>query len=360
MSQSAQNSITVRRLRNGDTLFLTIEQNSVPLYQSVDEATGNVTPSWGTGDGQVTPLLKPKATSARGNSVALSGHEWQYNGTTLVFDGDTVTINGTSYTKSTTDDRFAMSEDGALVIIGNLASKTNLASDTLTYTCTATCAGNAYTLTKTVDVQIQNGGSSAYYGVILADTQQLTADVTEANLATQLFLGGTSVSEYYVKWYKDTDEWTDKAGQANPTVRGSDIDGTQLFIARFYASETAANAGGDPLFVAAIRLIDTNDEIHVQYRYVNSDGTTTGTPAREIGPSQPVYIQAYVVNTRTNTEITTGTFAWTMKVMDKDKWTALYTKTGTAANIMCTLTTDYTDVDGAEKDIEVVTEVTIS
>lgn len=355
MSYSAQNSITVRRLRNGDTLFITIENNGVALYQSVDTATGLVSPSWGTGTSQVHPVLTPKVTSARGNTVTLSGHTWSYNGTALSFNGSAVTVDGVSYTLSTTDSRFGMSSAGALVILGDLASKSNPASDNLTYSCTATCASVSYTLTKSVDIQIQNGGASAYYGTILADTQQLSATVTSATLKTALYQGGTRVTSYYVKWEKDSEEWTAKAGQASPTVTISDVDGTQLFIANFYLSSTDTT----PVFVAAIRITDTNDDYHVGHRYVNADGTTTGTPNREVSTSSPVYVQSYIINVRTNQEITSPSSAsWTSYIMDKDTWDALSTIAGSGATNLVTITTAHTDVDGAQKDVEVVSEVT--
>ena len=34
---SAQNSITIKRLRSNDSLMLTFENNGIPLFQAVDE-----------------------------------------------------------------------------------------------------------------------------------------------------------------------------------------------------------------------------------------------------------------------------------------------------------------------------------
>ena len=43
---SAQNSITIKRLRSNDSLMLTFENNGIPLFQAVDEESGAVSPDW--------------------------------------------------------------------------------------------------------------------------------------------------------------------------------------------------------------------------------------------------------------------------------------------------------------------------
>lgn len=358
---SAQNSITVKRLRNGDTFFITFGNNGVPLYQGVDPVTGVVTPAWGIGTGKVTPIITPQVTSARGNTVALGSHRWSYNNVPLTFTGSTVTIDSVVYTKAAEDARFAMSAAGALAIIGDLASTTNIASDSLTYACVATVAGVEYNLTKSIDIQIQSVGASSYYGTINATSEQLTASVTQTTVKTALYLGGTVQTGYYVKWYKDDTHWSEKLGQSQITVTRSDVDGTQLFIAEFYKDQTSYNNGDDPVFRAGIRIIDTLDDYHVEHRYCNSDGTTTGTPNREVDSGKPVYLQAYVVNVRTNTELTTISGAWVSHVMDSDGWVERKrvpsSGTNSGATNLVSITTSETDINGVEKDVVVVSEV---
>ena len=50
---------------------------------------------------------------------------------------------------------------GALRIVKNLASSTNIANDTLSYSCVATVGGTEYNLQKSIDVLIQTVGASA-------------------------------------------------------------------------------------------------------------------------------------------------------------------------------------------------------
>ena len=82
---SAQNSITIKRLRSNDSLMLTFENNGIPLFQAVDEESGAVSPDWSIAANQ--PVRTPKVTSARGLAVSLSGHSWAYNGVALNFNG---------------------------------------------------------------------------------------------------------------------------------------------------------------------------------------------------------------------------------------------------------------------------------
>ncbi|MBQ6097912.1 MAG: hypothetical protein IJK99_09215 [Bacteroidales bacterium] len=348
MSYSAQGSITVKRLRNGDTFFISFDLNGIPLFQGVDPVTGIVTPDWTVAANQ--PVITPVVTSARGNVVSLGGHQWSYNGVALLFNGAT---SGNWTTDST--GKFQLNNTtGALKIIANLASTTNIASDNLLYTCVATVAGVEYNLSKSVDIQIQSVGASSYYGTINATSEQLTALVTQTTVSTKLYLGGTEQNGYYVKWYKDDTLWSEKSGQASITVGRGDVDGTQLIIAEFYKSSSDAT----PVFRAGIRIIDTLDDFHVEFRYVNSGGTTSNAN-REVDVNNPVYVQAYVVNVRTNTEVTVSGM-WKAMVMDKDSWAILKTvqPSVAAATVTCSVTTTETDAGGVEKDVEVVAEVT--
>ena len=45
---SAQNSITIKRLRSNDSLMLTFENNGIPLFQAVDEESGAVSLTHGS------------------------------------------------------------------------------------------------------------------------------------------------------------------------------------------------------------------------------------------------------------------------------------------------------------------------
>lgn len=339
---SAQGSITIKRLRNGDSLFITLENNGIPLYQGVDQQTGAIAPNWTVAANQ--PVITPKVTSVMGNTVTRSSHQWAYNGVTLLFTG---AASGDWRTDSTGKFQLNTSsgtDGGALKIIDNLANAAAVANGQLTYTCVATIAGTNYNLSKSVDVVIQSMGSSAYYGSVLASPEALDSNHITSTLTTALMSGGVPLTTYHVKWYKDNTEWTAMAGQKQITVTRSDVDGTQLFIAEFYASPTDTT----PVARAGVYVIDSLDEFVVQLAIISTN--------TEVAPGKDVTVQAKVVNTRDNSVVVLSNPVWRCDVMDKDTWQALKT----VQSDTITVTTAETDVNGRLNDVEVVAEVEFS
>lgn len=333
---SAQGSITVKRLRQGSTLFLTLENNGIPLYQGVDPVSGAVSPDWTQPANQ--PVVTPVATTSRGLAVSLSNHNWYYNNATtpIAFTG---TTEG-GWTKDSTG-KFAINNTtGALKIIANLASLTNIANDYLRYAGIATVAGVEYNVEKSTDILIQNVGASSYVGFIIASTEQLTSSVLQATLTTQLQLAAETISTYHVKWYRDNTEWTEKAGQKTITVTRDDVAGTQLFIAEFYKT----SADTDPIYRAGVRIIDTLDDFQI-ICYITSAN-------KEVDTGVPVTVAAKIVNQTTGAVITPTNPTWRMDVMDKASWTSI--KTSNTNTI--TVTTTETDRNNQENDVEVTAE----
>lgn len=340
MSQySAQGSITIKRLRNGDSLFITLENNGIALYQGVDTSAGTIAPDWTIAANQ--PVITPKVTSVRGNSVVRSSHQWSYNGIVLLFTGAT---SGDWRTDSTGKFQINVSTGanaGALKIIGNLANVNAVANGQLTYTCVATVSGTNYNLSKSVDVVIQNMGASSCYGSVLASPEAIDATTTTSILKTALQVGASLITSYHVKWYKDNTHWAAMDGQKQITVTRSDVDGTQLFIAEFYLSATDTT----PVARAGVYVIDSLDEFNIVF-----DITSTN---KDVAPGQNVTVKAKVINTRTNTVFAPGSPTWRIDIMDKDTWKAI--KTSNTDTI--TVTTAETDRNGKENDVEVVGEV---
>ncbi len=341
---SAQGSITIKRLRTGDNLFISFDNNGIPLYQGVntDTTPATVTPDWSQAANQ--PMLTPKVTSARNALIELSQHEWDYNGVALVFNGAALTGG---FTKDSTG-KFAMNATtGALKIIDNLASAANYANDQLDYRCLATVDGVQYRLSKSADIFIQKVGATSYIGLITATTETLTASVENTTLKTDLKLAGNTVASWYTKWYKgnlDT-PWTEKNGQNTITVGRADVNGTVLFIAEFYLSAADATSGADPVFRAGIRIMDATDDFQIVYAITSANKT--------VDTNKPVVVTGQVVNMRTNTVVNIdGT--WKTYVMDKNTWQP----TQTVNSNTVTVTTADTDTDAGQNDVEVTGNVT--
>lgn len=336
---SAQGSITIKRLRNGDTFFISLDlSNGIPLYQGVNDKDGSITPDWT--DAQNQPIITPNVKSTRGASVSLSFHQWAYNGVNLNFNG---TADADGYKLDSTG-TFRMHPDtGALKIVKNLASKTNIANDTLTYACVATVGGVEYNLEKSIDVLIQTVGATSYMGTITATTEQLTSDVTSTTLTCRLWMGATELTSFYVKWYRDDTLWNAQNGKKSISVGRNDVDGTQLFLAEFYQDSTSKTA----VYKAGIRIIDTLDEYQV-ICYPSSDN-------KMVDVGNPVTVTAKIVRflpDGTNQQITPTGVSWRIDVMDRKDWSVL--KTANANTIQ--VTTAETDRNGEMGDVEVVAE----
>ena len=155
---SAQGSISIRRVRNGDTLFLSFNTNGIALFQGVDSSSGEVSPDWTVEANQ--PVITPVVNSAKGNPVTTQYHSWKYLGVTLSFTGATVG----DFIKDSTGKFAINTSTGALKIIKNLASTTNFASDLLEYQCVATLDGVEYNLSKSIEIMITTYGASSYIG----------------------------------------------------------------------------------------------------------------------------------------------------------------------------------------------------
>ena len=333
---SAQAGITIRRLRNGDTLYLTLEIGSNPLFQAVDSQTGAVGPDWTVAANQ--PVITPNVNSTRGNTVDLASHAWTYNGSTLNFDGAT----SGGYTLDSTG-KFAMDlTTGALKIVANLASIANMGNDTLQYEVDATVGGVTYHLTRSVDVQIQAAGASSYFGFINASTTQLDSSHASATLTANLWLSTSAVGSFYVKWYKGSTPWTAMNGQTSVTLNRSDIDAAQLVIAEFYLNS------GDANYVAraAITILDTLDEIIV-VPYISS-------AQKEVDTNKPVTVACRIVKASDGSTLTPSSPTYTFEAYDGDTWQLKATSTASSINVDTTMTDQ---ADGSAHDIVVLVAV---
>lgn len=260
MSKTIHLSATaaVRRTMAGDTLSLSLLTNGVPLFQGLNPDTFVVSPAWSE-DG-THPIITPKVGSARGNNVSLTLHSWSYNGTDLGFSTD-----GSGWETSSVNDKFVMNHaDGSLKIIGNLASKDNQDSDTLSYSGTAILGASTYQLGKSIDILVSMLGGSSYFGGVTADTTVLSKGQTTTILKPWLFnSAGGEVTSYSINLYRGSG--SDLAGTYDNPASGIAIhrdktgdtdklyvDSHQLFVLEFFVN-------GAPVYRTGISIDDISD-----------------------------------------------------------------------------------------------------
>nr|DAE68650.1 MAG TPA: minor structural protein [Bacteriophage sp.] len=289
---SAQGCIPVRRVRNNDSLSISIESTQ-PLFQGVDANNDNATPfpNWETDD-TARPIFTPVVKSAKGNIVSLSNHHWTYGDTLLVFSGST---SGTF--QLTGDGKFGIDANGRLKIFKNLASSSSTSSDTLTYTGTAKIGDSStQDVSGFVTILIQPMGNNSYMGWITANRSILTDAQNEntATLSARLWLSTTELTDFSVKWKNSAGEVL--GSDKTLTVTRDMVNGSTLITCEFYHKD-AQNA----CFRAGKVMTDNADEYVIVGEVSNLIGDKAAT------------ITGRIKNTRTNAIVTPTNVAWNAK-----------------------------------------------
>lgn len=339
-------SIPVRKIVNGDTIYINIKNvNAIPLFQGYDESSNNVVPDWER-EGAVQPLLLPEVTSARGNKITLSNHNWQYNGGDIAWKN----VENGWYVENATKPRFKKREsDGALQIIANLASKDHPSTDTLTYTGTASVGKNFLEIKKDVNIVIQKLGSSGFGGGITAPTQLLGKDgngndVIESLISSTLFNANGNIDGYTCKWYIGNIYQSGKDGKTFKITK--DMVNTQsLVIAEFYLTGSSTC-----VFRAGLTFEDNTDLFQAK---ISLD--------RLPDEGKPATATAIIVNVTTGKEVTQDQIVdvpvYDWDVRRKDTWESIRNSKTDSISI----TTDDIDKNGGgSAEVEVTLDLTVT
>ena len=289
---SAQGCIPVRRVRNNDSLSISIESTQ-PLFQGVDANNDNATPfpNWETDDA-ARPILTPVVKSAKGNIVSLSNHQWKYGDTLLVFSGST-----SGSFQLTGDGKFGMDANGRLKIFKNLASSSSTSSDTLTYSGTAKIGDSStQDVSGFVTILIQPMGNNSYMGWITANRSILTDAPNEntATLSARLWLSTTELTDFSVKWKNSAGKVL--GSDKTITVTRDMVNGSTLITCEFYHKD-AQNA----CFRAGKVMTDNADEYGIVGEVSNLIGDKAAT------------ITGRIKNTRTNSIVSPTNVSWNAK-----------------------------------------------
>ena len=252
MTNSAQGTVTLRKLRNGATsaVALNVDKQLLQLV-AINDATGNATvaPDWSQSANQ--PTITP--TLIGGSGMSLSDVRWYYNGDIYIGNVASGSINA----------NFRINANGSLTIINNLGSKDNLSTDTVTMKAeivdtTGLTSGN---VEKTIDIPIQRASTSGYTvlidstGTVLGTTA--SGSVNNSTTLTAKVLQGTAdvTDSVTVKFYKGNTDTPVSTGKTL-TVTRDDVDGAQLYIARAFVGSVEVDAEG-------ITILDSADEYQI-------------------------------------------------------------------------------------------------
>ena len=269
---SAGGSTPITRIVNGDTLYFRLDGNGNPLYQAVDTKSQTIKPDWTVNENQ--PVITPACTSALGNKVTLSGFTWYYNGVAITFHND---VESGWTTSTNFNEKFQLNvEDGSLKIVKNLADANNPASDTLRCDCTAQMSGEKFSVSKSVNVQIQPMSAGAHTGFVTANPTNLSSAASQCTLTCVLYDAGDKMKTdaYTVKWYKASDMNNALGTSYTLKVGRNDVNHVQLFICDFYLAST-----GNKCATAGILITDMADTYEVKHTISDTLGASGSVTA---------------------------------------------------------------------------------
>lgn len=284
-------AFSVRFLRNGDQVvivrnIINHKGSGLALFQVVDPQTGVVTPNWdATGkegaekeavlDAQ--PIIQLGVRSAYQYPAKITGVTWSYNNHALKF-----ALNGAEWVTAAADpdnldaQKFQARIDGEnyqLKIVGNLASKENVANRQITYDVTYACNGMTDKVQGSVDVLIQAAGSNSHMLQISATSVELD-DKTPSTTLTAVGMYGTEYvkigqgSDYTIKWYQDGVERNGKTADTLEVNRDM-VTGGSLFIAKLFLKGSAVAQDSQ-------RINDIADEYQIMATPTNAGANWIG------------------------------------------------------------------------------------
>lgn len=302
MSQNASGSLTLYKLRNGSTIGVALSVDKALLQIVALDPDGNVSsisPDWSVASNQptITPVPLPGLT--------LSDINWYYNGTLI----------------TSADPRFLLNANGSLKIIANLASASNLFTDTIKMAAVSmdSSGNNQGTVEKSVEVQIQRASSNGYTVLINADRTAIDAANPSTVLSAKLLLGATEQASFTnFKWYKIGSDALGNitytqvgTNSATLTVTRDDVTGSQMYLCKAYST------GNVELDAQSITIVDVADGYDIYFTTVQ--GTDTQNNIQKFfnvsASSSSVAVKPKLsVN---GTELTTGVF-WTLEKVHGD------------------------------------------
>lgn len=336
---SVQSSITIKRLRNGDSLQMTLSSNK-SLLQIFSANTNAFTPDWTVAANQ--PVLTAQVRSILGNAVSIVAAKWTIgsaNSLLLYKAGyaSSVGASGTSAVNSATKGVYqaALSTSGSgnstLRIAGRPISDTSLAAN-VTITCSLYVSINGnepVEVSKSVEIEYRSLASGGYKGWISASFNGndvglvLTDDIPSLTLEPHLsdVDGELDSSKFSVVWYKEV------AGEDSPltsnatytktgnklVVKRENVDGKAVFYCKFTLTGSSSDCEAD-----YVEIVDDTDDYQI----------VLNPASPQVGLNQDIVITPHIYNVRTGTLVNAK--SWTVEV--KNSETMAVVSTGFSVN----------------------------
>jgi hypothetical protein len=201
MEGTLSGSITLKRLKKGLNVVLSIETENAALYQGWNDKTSTPAPDFKDAANQ--PILVPKAVATNGQTATITNGSWYYNNTLLVV---TTTATSEGFYKCS-DARFAINPSNyKLRIIDNIASASNTSNDMFTFKCSGEAANTDYESEATAELHLQIVGSSAA-ALYIEGGCTLSKENASTKLKARFFIDGAEIiSGYSYRFYNENSE----------------------------------------------------------------------------------------------------------------------------------------------------------
>lgn len=310
-------SITLKRLKKGGNVIVSIKTEGAALYQGWNDKSGAAVPSFKTAANQ--PVLVPSAVASNNQPASITNGNWYYNDTLLVPSSTSLTDG---FYKCT-DARFAFNPSNyKLKIIDDIASAGNTSNDILTFKCSGEAGGVSYSTEASAEIHLQIVGSSAAAVYIEGDCT-LTTSTPNVTLKAHFFIDGDEpTGGYTFKWYKEDGTEVKGANGSTCVVTRDDVTA----IGGVYCSVYRNGETKSALATDFHKMTDINDELEL-YATVNQDYYYDEATGQEQKQTITAHI-CQMVNGKAGEEVTnpTGTFSHTFKSASTN--VTLATKTG--------------------------------
>jgi len=218
MTDLLSGSITLKRLKKGVNVVLSIETENAALYQGWNPTDGTPKPNFKDEANQ--PILVPKAVGGNGQTASITNGTWYYNGTTLVVTG---TADKNGFCKCS-DARFAINPSNyKLRIVDNIASKDNTSNDLFRFVASGEVQKTSYETEATAELHLQEIGTSAAALYVGGKCTLSKAEPT-TELTAYLFVSGElKDSGYSYKWYTEGGKVLQDSTSRKYTAKRDDV-----------------------------------------------------------------------------------------------------------------------------------------
>lgn len=335
----AAGSLTIKRLRKGRNIILGFTVNGA-LFQGWNPITKVVEPSFETAENR--PTVTPNVYASDGSTVTIgSSSAWYWNNMTTPIQWNAA--SGT--TRTSTDGMFQENtETHALTFIKDLASATNMGSDTFYFVANGEAGGVNYTCTGNFEFKIQEISSSGYT-LTTSGGNAITAELPTVKVTAYVYSSGVKDTTKVVKWYTTggnliSTGYSATIKQEHVSGQGSDAG----VVCMVYEKE------GDTVALASTfhQINDFTDNFDVE-AYI--DGSTT-----EWNGSDAITVNARLRNMRTMEVIETGV-TWKSSIYDSKVDDPVVTD---IAGLPLSIGKTYWDLIGKDSDLRINIEATFT